>query len=314
MCNQNNIPSIEQFQSSRLNVQVSCFANYKNVEHPKSVILWEWLLNNSHENEQKRIRLLENKRSRDLLKAQLPAITPSSLLHNRIKGTENLISLSGLMCIDIDKKDNTHLNNYVDLLKVIANIVNIIYAGESVSGSGYFALIPISDPSKLEYHFRAVEIMLDKYFNIRVDSSKGKNYKDLRGYSYTSKPYFNLDAETFTIMYIEPQRMMKTTFKPSQHDSNACFETLNLQLEKLVRNIEIHEIDITNNYDDWFRIGMSFASIGEVGRKYFHRVSNICPSYDYNENEKMFNRCLKTGNGSIRINSFFYFCKQFDIL
>ena len=309
----NSMPTIEQLQSSRLNVQVSCFADYNTVEYCKPVILWKWLLSDKFEPKQAQIRLVNDKDKRDELKATLPAITPAALLHNRVKGNSNcLISLSGFLCIDIDKKDNLDLNNYNDLLQQLPNITNIIFAGESVSGTGYLALIPISNPDKLEQHFRAAEKLLSKYFNIKIDPTKGKNYKDLRGYSYTAKPYFNLNAETFKQMYTEPPKA-KHVHKPSKKNSTVALDHITWKIEQLICKIETQKTDLTSDYSDWFTIGMAFASLGGPGRDFYHRVSSFYPDYDINKTDEQFTNCLKSANGTINIRSFFYICKNAGI-
>ena len=78
--------------------------------------------------------------------------------------------------------------------------------------------------------------------------------------------------------------------------------------------IQARKIDITNGYHNWFKIGRALAhEFGEEGRAWFHTVSY--PHENYNECECNFqyDKCLKYEKENVKIASFFYYCKQYDI-
>lgn len=89
---------------------------------------------------------------------------------------------------------------------------------------------------------------------------------------------------------------------------------LNEDIEKVVQQIESHQIDITNDYKDWVKIGFALADgLGEGGRDYFHRVSKFYSAYDFSECDNQFDKCLKSKKSGITARSFFGYAKDHGI-
>jgi hypothetical protein len=206
----------EDLKQTIFDVEVSAFKNCFDTES-KAVNLGLWLTSNHHEMKQNQIRSITDKKERDKIKIQLPAITPSALLKSRDKeltDKDKLVSHSGFMQIDIDFKDNTHLSDYNKLLDLLPLIQNIAYCGQSVSGTGYFCLVPITQPDKLAFHFLKFNELMNEHFNINLDTSKGKSITDLRIYSYTPNAYFNADATPFNLLFKpQPIKVIKPIYK-----------------------------------------------------------------------------------------------------
>lgn len=220
----------ENLKNTIFDVEVSAFKNCFDTES-KPVNLALWLTSNKYESKQNQIRAITDKKERDKIKIQLPSITPSALLKSRDKqlsDAEKLISHSGFMQIDIDLKDNTDLSDYNKLLDKLPLIQNIAYCGQSISGTGYFCLVPISHPDKLNYHFLKFNEIMFSYFNIKLDLSKGSNITDLRIYSFTQNAYFNVNATPFNLLYKpELRTITKPTYKSIiSHYTNDKFKTI----------------------------------------------------------------------------------------
>jgi hypothetical protein len=197
---------------SILDVEISCFKNYKTPQNPKSVNLLVWLKSNKYEDVQQKIRILETKSQKDSEKSKLPAITPSGMFSYRGEGY--LIKHSGLIQIDIDPtKYNSEIYNYKDLKQQVCNIPNIAYFGLSVSGTGYWGLIPISNPERHKEHFNALYVTFKK-MGIELDE-KPKNVASLRGYAFDSDAYFNHNAKVFTGLISESEYL---SFKKGVED------------------------------------------------------------------------------------------------
>ncbi|MCJ8165459.1 PriCT-2 domain-containing protein [Pontibacter sp. E15-1] len=81
-------------------------------------------------------------------------------------------------------------------------------------------------------------------------------------------------------------------------------------LEHVVSQLESRRIDLTTDYGDWVKMGFAFASLGDTGRKYFHRVSSIYTGYDYQECDKQFDISYRNHDGRTNIASFFQYCKD----
>ena len=87
------------------------------------------------------------------------------------------------------------------------------------------------------------------------------------------------------------------------------------RVKKAVSIIQKEQIDITNRYENWFKVGSALAhEFGEEGRFWFHMVSRVYENYDEGECDIQYNRCLKYQvEGKITIASFFFLCKNFGI-
>lgn len=85
-------------------------------------------------------------------------------------------------------------------------------------------------------------------------------------------------------------------------------------IEVIVSRIEDYRLDLTVNYQDWLSIGFALADeIGEPGRGFFHRLSKFHPSYDYNECDKQFDKCLVRQQRGISIKTFFFMAQSAGI-
>lgn len=185
-------------KESVLNVEVSCFRNYDTPQNPVPVNLIKWLTSTQYKDKVEAIRLIDGKRERDAIKATLPAITPSGIFSYRSQS--KLINHSGLIQIDIDLSNkNKLISNWDDLKSELIKLPQIAYLGKSVSGLGYWGLIPIppdSDGHKL--YFDSLKEIFLKSWGIELDD-KPKNVASLRGYSFDPEAYFNHQATPFLI-------------------------------------------------------------------------------------------------------------------
>jgi hypothetical protein len=82
---------------------------------------------------------------------------------------------------------------------------------------------------------------------------------------------------------------------------------------KALEQIENQRIDLTTHYENWVKLGFAFASLGEAGRDYFHRLSSRYANYSYQECNKQFDHCLRAYDGSTNIATFFQYCKDAGI-
>ena len=181
---------------SPLNISVSCFRNYNSPDDPKDVNLLTWLRSGKYRDQVTAIRSVVEKKERDRLKAALPAITPSGTFNRR--SSDAILRHSGLLQFDIDGPDHEHVANFNELKLHIRKLPEIAYCGLSVSGCGYWGLIPIKYPNKHTSHFRALEKAFKRY-GITIDASC-KDVSRLRGYSFDPDGYFNHNAQAFTLL------------------------------------------------------------------------------------------------------------------
>ncbi len=290
-------------KKSILDVDVSCFQNYNTPSNPVTVNLLTWLTSNQYRKDVEQIRLTENKSDRDKLKSRLPAVTPSGVFSYRDQ--KSLIQHSGLIQFDIDLKENNHIRNFFELKQQISNIPNVAYCGLSVSGQGFWGLIPIAYTDRHSQHFESIRKSFLQ-FGIAIDV-KPKNVCSLRGYSFDPEPYINHQASVCVRyeFHRQPKPFPPYKFKAHIH-STASVRT---KVEACITEIERSKTDITSSYAAWFEIGCSFvAEFGEDGRKYFHQVSQFHPHYSYTKTNMQFNNCIN-GSYSFSIGTFFRHCK-----
>lgn len=206
---------------SILNIEVSCFANYDTPDNPKSVNLLSWLKSGKYLSQVERIRSITDKAKRDEIKATLPAITPSGVFTYR--SAKSLVKHSGFIQFDIDLKGNESVGNFRELKEQISRIKNVAYCGLSVSGTGFWGLIPIAYPEKHDLHLRAVRDSFTR-FGIVIDPAP-KSIASLRGYSYDPAAYFSHNATIFENFYTPPIQNYKSVPTAKPANTQKIYET-----------------------------------------------------------------------------------------
>lgn len=239
------------------------------------------------------------------MKQQLPAFMASGVFIT--KKAEGLKEHSGYICIDIDYKDNMGVANFPYLKEAISGNPNVAYCGLSVSGTGYFCLIPIADPAKHRDYFRALEHDF-KRCGIRIDR-QCVNVNRLRFVSYDPDPYIFTAAVPYDYVLPdgeEPGRAVDKVLRRQVSPTEA-----RTQFDNVLQEIQNSRIDITGGYGQWFEILCAIASTyGEEGREAAHIISEQADSYIYEETDRQYSECLKHGGYGYTIGTFFYYAKQ----
>lgn len=285
---------------SVLNVEVSCFKSYASKE-PKSVNLLDWLSSDKYAKEVLALRAIKDKAKRDGIKAGLPAITVSGIF-DPVRKEKNLVKHSSLICIDIDRKGNEHIDNFGELKQELFKIKNVAYSGLSASGKGFFLIIPITYPKLHKQQFKALKNAFSE-FGVTIDSAP-QNVASLRGYSYDSDALFRHNAIPYR-KWADPER--KKSEKPvAKFRPNRNITDVREKVEALIQQIVQNRIDITNNEPVWFRIACALANeFGESGREYFHEVSQFYAKYDRQEADQKYNHALQGKYKQIGVGTFF---------
>lgn len=179
-----------------LDIECSMFENAKTVE-PINVNLLRYLKSTKFLIQQEKLRIITNEDVKKSAKLLMPCITPSGIFTKRNKNS--LLQHTGLIAINIDLKDNQHISNFKNLKEQLCKLNNVAYCGLSVSGSGYWIIIPITHPDKHEDHFKVIELYF-KSKGLNIDSAC-KNVDRLRFYSYDDKAYYNVNAKPLQAYY-----------------------------------------------------------------------------------------------------------------
>ena len=86
------------------------------------------------------------------------------------------------------------------------------------------------------------------------------------------------------------------------------------ELLTLINQLVYFNINITESYRDWLRVGFALAwELGQEGRDAFHQLSAQSAKYDPQECERKWNEVLRTANGSSTRSTIFWLAQQAGI-
>ena len=305
-----------------MDTEVSVFSSIFDKTPCGRTSLGEWLMGDRFKTEAERMRTMleegKNAQYREE-KKKLPCITPSGAFDNLFEGAVPT-TYSHFMCVDIDRKDNLHIADFDKMKEKISAVNCVSYCGHSISGQGYMLLVPIAYPEKYALHYAAFEEDMNRC-NIITDPTC-KNIGRLRICSHDPNPYINTDARTYCktrekTLSIPTNRFVfngkATPRKWVQYNSP---EETEKKIIKMTDYIVRNNIDITNDYRNWFKVGCALAdALGEDGRTYFHSISSVSDKYSWEECERQYTSCQCVYNGSRhRAESFFGLCKDYNVL
>lgn len=245
------------------------------------------------------------------LKEQMPSITVSGIFTGRKANT--LQEHSGIICIDIDAKDNPGISTTA-MKEIVAKLNSVLYAGLSVSGKGICVYIRILDPTKHKLHFNALEVEF-KELGLKIDKSCS-DVSRLRIYSYDDDAFVNFNACKYNkFLESDPNTNEQVsltiptltdgclkdsftdgsiTFFPTCSGENYHIHKVDkVKLKSLIEYVVSKQIDITAKYKDWFIICFTIAyTFGENGRELFHEISKFYPRYSVKESNREFNKAF----------------------
>ena len=252
-----------------------------------------------------RLRAVFDKEKRNALKRSLPQATISGVF-SPTRAKNNLSQHSGLICVDIDAKDNPDILDWETLKQDLSVLPQIAYCALSVSGKGLFLVIPLRYPEKHLQQFRQLQIDFRK-MGIMIDSACS-DITRLRCLSYDEHPIINENATLYEGVYVE---------KPKHKSFPTCFiyegENTSAEVAVCCRKIQQCGIDITASYDDWLKVGCALATLGESGRSLFHICSRQNAKYNAAKTDKMFTDLLRRNYQQVNIGTFFWMCTQHGI-
>jgi predicted P-loop ATPase len=242
----------------------------------------------------------EKAKSKDAYKAykeSVPAVTASGVFKYRNSDPANMVEHSGILAIDIDEKGN---EDGIPRDELAADFYT--YAmHSSLSGDGVVIYVKIDSKRHLDSFF-ALEKYYANTYKVVIDTLC-KNVDRLRFISFDPDLVKNANAKTFKA-YLPKKKVQPSSFA---HVSTTK------DFEHCVKQLVNRGIDITCDYHDWINLGFSIASeFGENGRSYFHELSAINSSYDYQKCDKKYSNLLRNGK-SVSISTFYYMCKNAGI-
>lgn len=254
----------------------------------QTVFLENVLFDTKHKKKVEAFRKITDPEKRREAKLKMPMYTVSGFFSHRAK--DGLLQHSGMICLDIDSKDNHGLDT-----DVFRRLDWVYYAGLSISGKGYFVIVPISDPDRHELHFDA---LVEEFAGMGINIDKScRDVSRARFISYDPGPYYNPDAKVYNNFLLPERRQREYT------DAGT-------NIHRLARKAIDQGINITTSYHDWFALACSLRNVPH-GRDIFHALSSMDHRYNEEETDKQFNAVLN-GNG-YNESKFFEICRRHNI-
>lgn len=296
---------------------VSLFKDARSPKPAAEVPLTIFLRSEKHRDTVEKIRLMQDKKQRDEAKKNLPAATISGTFMHR--SAAEIKEYNGIVCLDFDAKENP--NTPAQRMKdILSSIAEVSYAGLSVSGTGVFALIP-TDNTDPALHSSVTELIgrLMERAGLIYDRAC-KDVCRLRFVSFDPDPVERVNPIIFPATRLlqaqkkEAQAPVTPIRPPRPFIMRQVPDDVEGRVEEYIQCIEGGARDLTNNYEDWVRIGMAFANqFGDQGLEYFKRISYFHPEYNAEKTEKKFNEFARKAQGRNTIGTFFLICHKNNI-
>lgn len=84
-------------------------------------------------------------------------------------------------------------------------------------------------------------------------------------------------------------------------------------LKLVAERIQMSGVDITADYQDWVKVTLGCASLGEQAREPYHTICSFYPAYRREECDEKFDNCLRSGRGDVRVATVFQMAKDAGI-
>jgi hypothetical protein len=156
----------------------------------------------------------EYEKRKKALKGQLAAYALNLLESRRGK----VLEYSGLMQLDWDYE---LIKDYDidELMQAIFDLPFIAFCGKSCTGNAFYAFALIAEPEKLKEYAEHCFQVFDHY-GIPVDTSKGRNYNDLRYVSYDCRMMIKDNPIPLKIKKFHTKKpvLSKTSYTPVSID------------------------------------------------------------------------------------------------
>lgn len=279
------------------------------------------------------------KKQADRIKRSFPAATLSGLFQPTRK-RENLVQHSGLICVDIDDhydvkvngKKVQHTQSLDHVPAILQQLPWVAYAGHSVGGVGYFALVPlgpivapaatigkhdIAPPQSHEWYFECLE---QEFLELGIVIDRAcRDTTRLRFISYDPDPCvrnpkcdYYMGRGNFVsrnerkAQQLEAQRRYEIERAKAQTYSNNPNRDYDIITVCVSRAAALH-INMLDSYKDWFEAASALAfAFGEEGRALFHTLSQQSKKYNASDTDKKYDNLLRSNNGKITLATLYH--------
>lgn len=291
-----------------LNIDVDTFSCIADVQ-PKPMKLIDILtLNNDTKANDiiKQIRAEKEESKQKDLKKNLPNYCINATFSNTRK-KDNVKTLTGLLYIDIDAKDNVGIINEVP--NILKNIANVLFFKRSCRGNGYTAIVPYNINLSIENVWYSIYNDFKK-LGIEIDKST-KNVDRVTFYSFDPDYYINQDVEIYNKAIELNSKQNKSVAKNENISIDTIAETklsvdkmkTNKQkdgynnreyMSRLITYLNENKKSLDNgNYGAWGKICLALISeFKEKGLYYFLILSQNYKGFNKDEATDFYNKYM----------------------
>ena len=264
------------------------------------------------------VRREPDKDRQDALKRCLPLATMAGTFDTRQRGGKMLTS-TGLVCLDMDGKDNEHIGEttWWEIAHVLRVSGHCAYFGWSVR-KGYFALIAIdyptdSVPDDYADKYKRAYRYLSEVFKTRwgvVCDKQCCNVNRLRCLSedhlaWTRYDLTPIDERLYAPAPPSPVAARRMSAVRQKGAERIGVDDDYTQASDAVSYLCGRGVNVTQIYGDWWRLCLSTAALGEMGRELCHRLSAMDSRYTAAETDRKFTDAVTNGRGEVTIKTLF---------
>jgi len=236
-----------------------------------------------------------NYRIGKLEKTNLMALTPSGVF--KVRNSKGLIEHSGLICIDVDAKDQVCVLDIEQLKE--DSYVHCMH--DSVSGNGGYAIYIRIDGNKHLEAFLGIEEYLFINYSIVIDKAC-KDVSRLRFVSFDPHLFINEKSKVFKKYLKKKDIIIRET---KQFVVKSDFDEMVMTAKGM---------NLFDSYEDYLKLGFGLASEFKYeGRDYFHALCSSSSKYDYKKVDEDYTKICKRDATGISISSVYYKFKEAGI-
>jgi len=243
----------------------------------------------------------------------LPTITPSGEFSSR--GKNGLHGHSGVICIDIDKLNNTEeaAKLKVDLSKDKTINPVLIFISPSGKGIKVFVEINIDAGSHIDY-FNSLLNYFKSVWKIDIDKAC-KDVSRACFLGFDENAFLIVEGDTVIPIGIdfidkwlvsESTEIVESMAVDFIIDANVDNDFTISRLTKYAKILNNKGICLTDDYADWIQVGYSLCEVGEQGRTPFHLYSETSTKYDKVECDEQYDKLLESYDNGVGVGTLFY--------
>lgn len=246
-----------------------------------------------------RIRSTTDKKERDKLKKELPAVTVSGQFPNGRKD-DKIVHPTNLMAVDIDHIEEQGYDIHT-IKDAIGSDPHVYAVFVTVSGHGLCAIVSFANGADHRDTYLALDEYFNKNYGISIDS-QCKNESRLRFLCYDPDIIVNNRTTAFTASKKVANERKKARPYIAADDDFA----------HVVRQIVEDRRDITDTYAQWRDLSFAIADgLGEAGRDIFQAISQFHPTYNERDTDIQYTRAINARGSGITKATFFHIARSY---